>query len=364
MGDNFRILLVDDHQDIRTALRANLETLGENIDLVDAPTGEEAILEVVGTGVDLLIADIGLPGLSGLEVFTKLKNTYPEMQVILMTGLEDEDIREQIYEADVEAYFFKPINMPEFLNAVRQTMGLEPVNYHTDELPKLIKKPLHNDLTARVADLRGELGAISALVIHEPGVIAAETGIIPDTVYESRVLPLLLQSFRTTNQISSALGKSAPEGVWYFNGENHDLFWQQIDNEYALVVITTPVTQKTDLTWVLTMLDLAAKETAQVIAAVEGKPAHLEEKSAEQETSSAQKRDNGKVRAAQKSQPPPEPEELDEKLEQEMEEGIPEESEVHEFWKAATLETEILRIESPDSLTYEQAKKLGLTPGD
>ncbi len=40
------------------------------------------------------------------------------------------------------------------------------------------------------------------------------------------------------------------------------------------------------------------------------------------------------------------------------------ESEVHEFWKAATLETEIQRIDSPDSLSFEQAQKLGFVPGE
>jgi len=71
MADKFRVLIVDDHQEIRTALRANLEALEVDLDLdlVDVPSGEEAIVEVVGTGIDLLIADIGLPGLSGIEVY-------------------------------------------------------------------------------------------------------------------------------------------------------------------------------------------------------------------------------------------------------------------------------------------------------
>ncbi len=87
MTDKFRVLIVDDHQEIRTVLRANLETLGLDLDLVDVPSGEEAIVEVVGTGIDLLIADVGLPGLSGLELVRKLKTTYEEMQVIIITGI-------------------------------------------------------------------------------------------------------------------------------------------------------------------------------------------------------------------------------------------------------------------------------------
>ena len=110
MSDKYRVLIVDDHQEIRTVLRANLETLEIDLDLVDVPTGEEAIVEVVGTGVDLLIADVGLPGLSGVDLYRKLKATYPDMKVIVITGLEDEDIRQEIATLDLEAFFLKALS--------------------------------------------------------------------------------------------------------------------------------------------------------------------------------------------------------------------------------------------------------------
>jgi len=182
MSDKFRVLIVDDHQEIRTVLRAALETLDIDLDLLDVPSGEEAIVEVVGTGIDLLIADVGLPGLSGLELYRKLKATYPEMQVIIITGIEDEEVHQEIADLGVEAYFFKPLKMPEFLNAVRLAVGLDPVEEDSEELIKLTKKNLHPDVTDRIADLRGELGAISILVLETSGVIVAETGILPDFI--------------------------------------------------------------------------------------------------------------------------------------------------------------------------------------
>ncbi len=354
MDEKFRILLVDDHDEIRQALRANLEALEVDIQLIDVPSGEDAILEVVGTGVDLLIADIGLPGLSGLELFTRLKNTYPKMQVILMTGLEDEDIRKQIAETDADAFFYKPIQMPEFMNAVRKTLGLEPVVYHTGQLPRIVKKPLDSRVTERISDLRGELGAISVLVVEETGVIAGETGIIPDSVYESRIVPLLLMSFQTTSQIATYLDSSNPGGVWYFSGEDNALFWSHIDRSYGMLVITNSVTQKTDLPWVLTMLELAVKETQDIICEISGKTKvqKKENISAGKKISTNQKKSLEKAETRRK--------ESSDKID--ISDKLPEENEVHEFWKTATLETEILRIESEDSLSYEQAQQLGLTP--
>jgi len=381
MTDKFRVLIVDDHQEIRTVLRANLETLGLDLDLVDVPSGEEAIVEVVGTGIDLLIADVGLPGLSGLELVRKLKTTYEDMQVIIITGLEDDDVHQDIATLDPEAFFLKPLKMPEFLNAVRKTMGLDPVEEDLEELIKLTKKALHPDVTSRIADLRGELGAISIMVIESSGVIAAETGIVPDTVYESHVMPLLLTTFKTTNKISYYLGNESPESVWYFSGEKYDLFWSHVNSRYGMIIITNPVTQNNDLTWVLTTVDLAIQEVTEIIQGLEetSQPAANSGKATKSKTEATKKStakntpskaskgelpketpkgSNGSAKKGTKSTTKKSQEKIKEP--ESVTEG---ENEVHDFWKAATLEEEITRIDSPDSLSFEQAQKLGFIPG-
>ena len=375
MTDKFRVLIVDDHQEIRTVLRANLETLGQDLDLVDVPSGEEAIVEVVGTGIDLLIADIGLPGLSGLELIKKLKTTYQDMQVIIITGMDDEETHQQIAELDVEAFFLKPLKMPEFLNAVRKTMGLDPVDAESEVLIKLTKKPLHADVTSRIADLRGELGAISVMVIEDKGVIAAETGIVPDTVYESHVMPLLLNTFSTTNKISYYLGNESPQSVWYFSGDKYDLFWSHVNSNYGLLIITNPVTQNNDLTWVLTTVDLAIEEVTEILEGLgeKDKPGKNTKKAAKTEKEpdkTTGKKAPAEAAKADLPQDPPQGSNGSAKKStktaaknKDAEDPPIEENEVHEFWKAATLEEEITRIDSPDSLSFEQAQKLGFIPG-
>ena len=103
-----------------------MEALEQDLDLVDVPSGEEAIVEVVGTGINLLIADVGLPGLSGIELYRKLKTTYPDMQVILITGLEDEEIHRQIAEIAPEAFFYKPLKDARILERSPENHGNGP----------------------------------------------------------------------------------------------------------------------------------------------------------------------------------------------------------------------------------------------
>ena len=366
MSDTFRVLIVDDHQEIRTVLRAALETIEADFELLDVPSAEEAIVEVVGTGIDLLIADVGLPGLSGLELYGKLKATYPEMQVIIITGIEDEEVHQEIAELEPEASFYKPLKMPEFLNAVRLTMGLEPIEEEEEELVKLTKENLHKDVTDRIADLRGELGAISILVIEHSGVIAAETGILPDNIYLTHVLPTLLQVVGATNKISAYLGQDQPETSWYFSADKYDLFWSAVSADYSMVIITNPVEQNTDLTWVLTTVKLAVGEVSEIISNLEEKPGKkppAEKKASKQSSPKSKKPSSSPAKAdLPKESSSGENGSAKKTTKKSVQTEDVDENEVHEFWKAATLEEEISRIDSPDSLSFEQAQKLGFIP--
>jgi len=269
------------------------------------------------------------------------------MQVILITGMDDEEIHQEIADIGAEAFFFKPLKMPEFLNAVRKTIGLEPVENEPEPLIKLTKQNLDKKVTERIADLRGELGAISIMIIEKAGVISAETGIVPDTIYESHV---------------------------------YDLFWSHIDADYGMMVITNPVTQNNDLTWVLTTLDLAIQEVTQIIHGLTEKPAAKKKTTTEKASSTKIKaEDKSKKKTPVKAELPKKSEQGANGSEKTKSKSAPkksktaakdrpetdqtEENEVHEFWKAASLESEFQQIDSADSLSFEQAQKLGFVPG-
>jgi two-component system response regulator (stage 0 sporulation protein F) len=83
------VLLVDDQRDIVRLLHSTLQTLGHDLDIVDAPSGEEALLEASRRQVDLLVADYRLPGISGVELMRKIKVRNPGMRVIFFSGMTD-----------------------------------------------------------------------------------------------------------------------------------------------------------------------------------------------------------------------------------------------------------------------------------
>ena len=85
----YRVLIVDDQKDVSRLLRSALETIEHELLVVEAPSGEEAILEATRTKVDLLISDFRLPGITGVELMKKFRVRNPDCKVILITGVSD-----------------------------------------------------------------------------------------------------------------------------------------------------------------------------------------------------------------------------------------------------------------------------------
>ena len=146
-----------------------------------------------------------------------------------------------------------------------------------------------------------------------------------------------------------------------------------------MIIITNPVTQNNDLTWVLTTVDLAIQEVTEIIHGLEENPIQVD-KTAKNTTAkkpAAKTAIKSPTNAAKAELPKETPKgsngsakkgtktatKKSQAENKELESNPEEENDVHDFWKAATLEEEITRIDSPDSLSFEQAKKLGFIPG-
>jgi DNA-binding NtrC family response regulator len=99
------ILIVDDQHEVRRMLRAGIETLDPEFQVLDLPSAEESLVVISMQPVDLLVTDIRLPGISGLELMQKIRKRNPGLKVIVITGLLDPDLLSQVKQAGAEAFF-------------------------------------------------------------------------------------------------------------------------------------------------------------------------------------------------------------------------------------------------------------------
>src|SRR5512138_2049888 len=118
------ILLVDDQRNIVHLLHSTLNTMGHDLEIIEAPSGEEAILSASRRRIDLLIADYLLPGITGIELVHKIRVRHPEVKVILISGLVERKAREEMLNAGAVAVFTKPVPLADFLDAVERSLGL------------------------------------------------------------------------------------------------------------------------------------------------------------------------------------------------------------------------------------------------
>ena len=114
----YRVLLVDDEEEFVSALSERLMLRG--IEVESALNGEEALAIMVEKEFEVVILDVMMPGLGGLEVLRQIKTTHPNTQVILLTG--HGATREGIEGMRLGAfdYLIKPVDIEEMLEKMKE----------------------------------------------------------------------------------------------------------------------------------------------------------------------------------------------------------------------------------------------------
>ncbi len=114
----YRVLLVDDEEEFVSALSERLMLRGIEVD--SALNGEEALASLKEKEFEVVILDVMMPGLGGLEVLRQIKSTHPNTQVILLTG--HGSTREGIEGMRLGAfdYLIKPVDIEEMLEKMKE----------------------------------------------------------------------------------------------------------------------------------------------------------------------------------------------------------------------------------------------------
>lgn len=119
MGDPIRILLVDDHNMVRLGLKAYFSTLSDIQVVAEASTGEEAVRLAADLSPDVVLMDLIMPGMDGVETTRQVKKISPRTQIIVVTSYhEDEHIFPAI-RAGALSYVLKNIDPDDLAAAIR-----------------------------------------------------------------------------------------------------------------------------------------------------------------------------------------------------------------------------------------------------
>ena len=155
-----KILLVDDHQMVRLGLKSYLELQEDIAEVSEAVNGKEGVEKALASRPDVIIMDIVMPEMNGIEATLAILKEWPEAKIVILTSYLDNEKIYPVLDAGAHGYMLKTSSAEEILRAVKkvakgefaiETEVSKKVEYHRNHIE------LHEDLTARERDILGLL---------------------------------------------------------------------------------------------------------------------------------------------------------------------------------------------------------------
>ncbi len=154
-----RVLVVDDDPQIRRAMKATLTSRGYEVS--DSRTGEEALDKLRSGTYDLVLLDMNMPGIGGIETCGLIRSSS-DIAIIMLTVSSSEKDKVEALDAGADDYVTKPFSMPELLARIRATLRRLPQAPDDSGLRQLALEGVEIDLSSRQVTVRGRTSRLTA----------------------------------------------------------------------------------------------------------------------------------------------------------------------------------------------------------
>jgi len=121
-----RVMIVDDHALVRSGLEAFLLVQEDLMLVAQAKNGQQAITMCVDAQPDVVLMDLLMPGMTGIEATSKIKQQFPQIQVIALTSYQDQELVQGALQAGAIGYILKDVSAGDLANAIRSVYAGRP----------------------------------------------------------------------------------------------------------------------------------------------------------------------------------------------------------------------------------------------
>ena len=180
------LMLVDDHKIIRDGIKSFLK--GDEIQIVgEASNGRELLEMLTETQPDVVLLDINMPEMDGLEATKLIKAQYPEVKVLVLSMLDHEKYVQQVFDAGAMGYTLKNIGKDELIHAIRMVangnrfIGTDVAFAFLNKLRNILPAPANQPYEKKPTDLSAR--EIEVLKLIAEGMTNAE---IADKLFTSK----------------------------------------------------------------------------------------------------------------------------------------------------------------------------------
>lgn len=232
------ILIVEEQAQTANALLEGLSSLGPAVHAERVSSAAAALQVLAQRAPDLLIADLLLPGISGLELMARFRQQQPAVGVILLSQVHDEALRSQAARSGANGFFFKPFELADVLDTVERHLGLVKTSLPA-ELAVIAAAAA--DAAPLLAELRQTLQAYCVALLSARGQVLARAGVLLNPQLEAELLPYLLNARRAAQHMARVLGSAAPDDLLTIRGAQEHLHLANLADGRGLCILTRPL---------------------------------------------------------------------------------------------------------------------------
>jgi NarL family two-component system response regulator LiaR len=121
-----RVMIVDDHNVVRSGLSAFMLVFDDLELVAEATSGVDAVEKCAAAKPDVILMDLIMPEMDGVEATRQIRQLYPQVQVIALTSFKDDDLVQRVVKAGAIGYLLKNTTAPELAGAIRNAFAGQP----------------------------------------------------------------------------------------------------------------------------------------------------------------------------------------------------------------------------------------------
>lgn len=260
-----RILIVDDEKKVAFFLQESLEDLGDNYEVISAETAEAALQQIESQSFDLIITDLRMPGLNGLELMERVKAISPKTRTILITAYGSDEVEAEARRLQAYSYFTKPFHIEDFMETVQEALKDLVVS---EKGLLILSDERFNAITKCLSNLRFETGAQCILLADIIGQLIAEVG-LTEGLDLTTLISLLAGGFATTFEMSKHLGEREAFNLNFHEGTAYDIYSANVGDQLFLTLIFDRRVQTSRIGMVWLYTKRAIRELLEITATSE-----------------------------------------------------------------------------------------------
>ena len=236
------VLIVDDDRVLRTLIQRILEN--QNFRITTASSAEEALTVLSDRSFDLVLTDLQMPGMSGLELLAHIKSRWPDLPVVMITAHNVAENVIQALRSGVSDFIPKPFKNDELLAIVEREAArgriVRQLSSQPSAAPAVIGRQLtiqqYHQIDSILAELRAEASARCVLLVESTGHVIDTKGAIDD-LNISALAALMAGDFAATSGIASLIGEGESFRLNYHEGERYSIYSAHLTRDVFILVV-------------------------------------------------------------------------------------------------------------------------------